>query len=113
MQVFKVVEADFLYYCRAFHHVHPGNPLNAADAELYMTESFRQSEVKEDLGYFQCSYCRQYSKHGFCTEVGLHAYKFHGLDIITFDGLSRHTSHCSKVTTIMKAEEVLKSITAL
>jgi hypothetical protein len=70
LQVFLLAEQDFLYYARAFHHVKPAsNRLSTDDAALYMAESWRCSPVKEDLGYFECHYCRQYAKHAFCTEV--------------------------------------------
>ena len=70
LQLFQLAESDFLYYARAFHHVQPAaDRLNDVDAALYMTESWRKSEVKMDLGFFKCRYCRQYSKHKFCTEV--------------------------------------------
>ena len=70
LQVFLLAEQDFLYNARAFHHVKPAlNRLSNVDAALYMTESWRCATVKEDFGFFQCQYCRQYAKHAFCTEV--------------------------------------------
>jgi hypothetical protein len=68
-QVFALVESDFLYNARAFHHVVPGNPLSAEAAQVHMQESWRTADTKMDLGFFVCKVCRQYAKHKFCTEV--------------------------------------------
>ena len=68
-QAFQLAEADFLFYARAFHHVSPGDPLTAEEALLYMTEDWRRSDIEGDLGFFKCFCCRQFSKHGFCSEV--------------------------------------------
>ena len=70
-QAFQLAEADFLFYARAFHHVVPGKPLTDAEAALYMTESWRLSNLTGDLCFFKCFCCRQFAKHGFCTEVRL------------------------------------------
>ena len=68
-QAFQLAEADFVFYARAFHHVSPGDPLTSEEASLYMTEGWRRSDIAGDLRFFKCFCCRQFSKHGFCSEV--------------------------------------------
>jgi hypothetical protein len=67
IQVFELVESDFLYQCRAFKHVVPAKPLTTQESEIHMTEVWRIH--CKDLGYFKCKHCRQFSKARFCEEV--------------------------------------------
>ena len=69
LQVFLLVERDFLYYTRAFHHVVPATPLTKPEAAEYMQECWRKSDLVQDLGFFMCRHCNQYAKHRFCEEV--------------------------------------------
>jgi hypothetical protein len=67
LQVFELLEKDFLYQCRAFKHVVPAKPLSAVDSKTNMNEIWRT--YSRDLGFFACKHCRQFSKARFCEEV--------------------------------------------
>jgi hypothetical protein len=72
-QVFQLFEIDFIFQCRAFKHVVPATPLDAAQSKMYMTEKWRRHGI--DLGHFKCMHCRQFAKNQFCSEVR-HAYLY-------------------------------------
>jgi hypothetical protein len=69
LQVFLLVEKDFLYNARAFHHVVPSTTLSPEEAQYSMAESWRLGPEQRDLSFFECKHCRQFSKHGFCSQV--------------------------------------------
>ena len=76
LQVYRLLEQDFLYQCRAFKHVVPAIPMSVDTNSTYLTEDWRR--YRTDLGYFACRHCRQYSKAKFCEEVDLsHACTVH------------------------------------
>lgn len=67
LQVFRLLEQDFLFQCRAFKHVVPSVPMTPENNAAYLTEDWRRFKI--DLGHFACRHCRQYSKGKFCEEV--------------------------------------------
>jgi len=70
LQVFLLAEKDFKFNAEAFHHILPCSRIERQeDANEFMAEAWRKSDQKVDLGYFRCTHCRQYSKHGFCEHV--------------------------------------------
>ena len=69
LQVFLLLEDDFLYQCKAFKHVVPAKAYSQNESEAYMGEKWRR--YKLDLGHFTCRHCRQFAKEKFCEEVSL------------------------------------------
>jgi len=77
-QVHRIMHADVMYQCGAFHRVVPRpNRLLPEEALVHMSEPFRLFRGPTphpwdvDLGYFECLHCVHYSKRGFCKHCSI------------------------------------------